>query len=70
MPDKILRLPQVIEQVGLRRSSIYAAMQTGAFPRSIVLGPRAVGWLERDIADWIATRASTSPSNSTPADEH
>lgn len=69
MPDTILRLPAVIERVGLRRSSIYMAMQTGDFPRPVAIGPRAVGWLERDIADWIATRTAKHEPSDTGVNE-
>jgi prophage regulatory protein len=62
MSDTILRLPQVIDRVGLRRSAIYAAVQAGTFPRPVNLGCRAVGWRERDIAAWIDTRTATPVS--------
>ena len=46
---KILRLPQVIQRVGISRSSIYAAIQSCAFPAPIPLGRRTVGWLAHEI---------------------
>lgn len=55
-PVRILRLPEVIGRVGLRRASIYLHMTKGAFPKPISLGARAVGWLEQDIDGWIAAR--------------
>ena len=51
-----LRLPQVIRKTGLKRSSIYAAMQAGTFPVQIPLGERAVGWKESDVDQWIEDR--------------
>ncbi|GGG52598.1 hypothetical protein GCM10010964_44670 [Caldovatus sediminis] len=30
----------------------------GEFPRRVTLGPRAVGWLESEINQWIAKRAA------------
>jgi len=51
-----LRLPQVINRTGLKRSSIYAAMQAGTFPAQIPLGERAVGWKESDVDNWINDR--------------
>jgi prophage regulatory protein len=53
---KILRLEAAKETTGLSRSSIYNMMKTGDFPRSILLGERAVGWLESDIQLWINSR--------------
>ena len=58
MSLKILRRKDVEEIVGLSRSTIYKLMSTGAFPRYIRLGPRAVGWRLSDIEAWIEFRAS------------
>ncbi len=46
--------------VGLSRSTIYALMAAGKFPKSISLGERAVGWLESDIQGWIDSRVTAS----------
>ena len=51
---KVLRLPDVINRVGLKRASIYQRMQTGSFPKPVPLGPRAVGWLEHEVEAWLA----------------
>lgn len=53
---RILRLPEVMNRVGLRRASIYLHMNKGSFPKPISLGTRAVGWLESEIDGWIAAR--------------
>ena len=52
----ILRLPQVEQRTGLSRSTLYQYMKDGYFPKPVPLGLRAVGWLESDVSDWIATR--------------
>lgn len=57
----ILRRPQVENEVGLKRSTIYQRMQEGTFPRPIRLGERAVGWraidIERFLEDPVGYRA-------------
>ncbi|HCD5199874.1 TPA: AlpA family transcriptional regulator [Vibrio parahaemolyticus] len=53
MSNKIIRLPEVKEQTGLSRSTIYLQMSQGKFPRSLSLGARAVGWLQADIDQWL-----------------
>ena len=53
MSFKILRLPEVIEVTGLGRSTIYAKVAQGQFPKPIKLGDRATGWLDTEIYDWI-----------------
>lgn len=52
----ILRLPQVLLRTGLARSTLYQYIKDGEFPGQVQLGPRAVGWLESDVSDWIAAR--------------
>ena len=53
-PINILRLPDVMKRVGLCRASIYQRMGNGTFPKQILLGARAVGWLEHEIDAWLA----------------
>ncbi len=53
---RFIRLPEVIARTGLKRSSIYAAVQAGTFPSQIPLGERAVGWDESEISGWIEAR--------------
>jgi len=60
MAHKILRLPQVINRTGLSRSSIYLRMANNDFPLSISLGGRSVGWLEKDIDDWLDEKIQSS----------
>lgn len=54
--NKILRLKDVLETTGLSRATMYKMMTDGAFPKSISLGERSVGWLESEIQDWILTK--------------
>ncbi len=57
MKLKILRLKEVIEFTGLSRSTIYAEIAKGNFPRQVQLtGARSVGWLEGSIEEWIESR--------------
>ena len=60
MTQTILRLPAVKAYTGLSRSTIYLRMSQGAFPKSILLGPRAVGWLESEVDEWINQRIKAS----------
>ncbi len=60
MSHKILRLPSIKEQTGLSRSTIYLRIKNGKFPKPISLGDRAVGWLEKDIDDWLEQRIKES----------
>ncbi|QWA09125.1 AlpA family transcriptional regulator [Sodalis ligni] len=50
---QLLRLKQVEDKTGLKRSQIYLYMKIGSFPRSIKIGPASVAWLESEIDEWI-----------------
>ncbi len=55
--DKIIRLPQVEESVGLKKSAIYKMIKVGEFPAPIKLGKHASGWLESSVQTWIRNKA-------------
>jgi len=57
MKSRILRLPEVIEAVSLKKSTIYDLIRRGVFPVPIRLGLRSVGWYETEINDWLQNRA-------------
>ena len=46
----LLRLPGVIERVGLRRTAIYDRINQGLFPAPVKLGPRASVWPAHEVA--------------------
>jgi prophage regulatory protein len=54
--DKVLRLPQVLEQIGMGRAWVYAEIQKGKFPPGLKLGARARGWTASSIELWLADR--------------
>lgn len=56
LPDRLLRLPDVVLCTGLSRSSIYALQGEGKFPQSVKLSLRAVAWSQHQIQRWIEGR--------------
>ena len=52
-PARLLRLPDVIARVGLKRSAIYQRMSEGRFPKSRSLGAKCAVWVETEIDAWI-----------------
>ncbi|MCZ8370543.1 MAG: AlpA family transcriptional regulator [Porphyrobacter sp.] len=56
-PSRLLRLPEVMERVGLRRSAIYQRMSEGRFPKCRALGPKCSVWVEAEINAWIQSVA-------------
>lgn len=55
---RILRLPETIAKVGLGREAIYCGARQGWFPKPVKLTPRASGWLEHELDQFIAGRAA------------
>jgi prophage regulatory protein len=53
---KIIKLSEVIARTGLSRSSVYRKMDEKAFPLSVPLGYKAVGWVEGEVCQWIENR--------------
>lgn len=58
---RMLRRPEVEARTGLSRSSLYAMMSRGMFPRPKRLGLRAVAWSEDEVENWLATRTEADP---------
>lgn len=57
MSVRILRLKEVQRMTGLSRSTIYAEIAKGKFPKQVRLtGDRSVGWHENAIIGWIESR--------------
>ena len=59
MANKIIRLPQVKEMVGLGTTAIYDKMKNGDFPKQIKLG-RLSGWVESEVQAWISKQIMAS----------
>ena len=58
-PARLLRLPEVIDRVGLRHSAIYQRMSEGRFPKSRSLGPKCTVWVEAEVEEWIRSVTET-----------
>ncbi|PHI31280.1 helix-turn-helix transcriptional regulator [Budvicia aquatica] len=59
---KILRLRDVVQKIGVARSTIYdwinpkSPRYDPTFPRQIPLGKKSVGWLESALNEWLMLR--------------
>jgi prophage regulatory protein len=56
-PDRIVRVPEAVALTGLSRSTIYAAVKDGRFPKPVRLSLKAVGWRAAVLNAWLAARA-------------
>lgn len=55
---RLIRLPEVISRVGLKRSAIYQRMSEGRFPKSRSLGGKCTVWVEAEIDAWVNSVAA------------
>ena len=68
-PIVVLRLKQLVLQIGMCRASIYDKLNPNSprydpsFPTPIKLGSTAVGFLLSEVNAWIDSRISASRSN-------
>ena len=56
MTHNILRLPAVLADTGLSRSTIYLRIAQGVFTHPVSLGARAVGWPAPEVTAINAAR--------------
>ena len=59
-PIRLLRLPQVMQQTGLRKTTLYELQKEGSFPMRIQVTSNSVGWIEEEVNAWIAGRVAAS----------
>ena len=63
-PIRLIRIKEVIERVGIGRSTIYDWMNPrsprfdSTFPKPIKLGSNSIAWLEYDIDSWILSKVN------------
>ena len=53
-----LRLPQILKLIPVSKSSIWAWIAKGDFPKPCKLGPRTTAWKTSDVWAWIESRGS------------
>lgn len=56
---KLIRLPEVMSRVGLKKTAIYDRIQCKAFPAPVKLGGAST-WPEHEITSWIQQQISLS----------
>lgn len=57
---RYLRMPEVKEQTGLAKTTIYRLIREHSFPKPVRIASRAVAWRESAIEAWKAERQDLS----------
>jgi prophage regulatory protein len=65
----ILRLRQVLAQVGLSRATVYKMIGRSEFPKPVQIGQRSVGWLPEEVNSWLRSRPHAPPRTGAAAPE-
>ena len=60
MSKKFLRMSEVENKIGYKKSWIYQAIKEGQFPQPIKLGERAIAFIEDEIDEWMIARIEES----------
>ena len=63
MPNQILRLPEVTSRTGMPRSTLYAKIAEGQFPKPVKISERSVGWRSNEVDAWVNERISMRGSD-------
>lgn len=71
---RVIRLRTCLDIIGLARSTLFDIANPNSprfdptFPKKLRIGLRAVGWLEDEIYEWLASkRDPTGPAATDPA---
>jgi len=56
MGSRILRIRDLIEEIGVSKATLYRMVSTGSFPPPIRIAKRAVGWRREDVDRWLQSR--------------
>ncbi len=51
--EGLLRLPEVLKRFPVSRSTWWAGVKSGKFPKSVKIGPRMTAWRMSDIESLI-----------------
>lgn len=60
---KVLSIKDVAAQLKVSRSTVYAMMNRGVFPRPFKMGERKNAWTSRQVEDWIAKQEAASAAD-------
>lgn len=55
-PQRLLRMDEVQQRLGLSRQAIDALRRDGQFVPTVRIGKRSIAFLEEDLRQWIGSR--------------
>jgi prophage regulatory protein len=64
---RFLRPRQVLEMIGVSRTTLWRMVQAGTFPRPVCITERNRGYLLESVETWMRARAEGCPFDVRPA---
>jgi prophage regulatory protein len=58
--DRLLRIHQVEDLIGAKKSTIYNLMRTGQFVQPVRISARCVAWPESAVLQWVQDRITAA----------
>lgn len=55
---KYLRTRDVLKLLNISRSTLFRLEKKGLFPKRIKIGDRAIGWIEKEVSEWMKKKAA------------
>ena len=52
-PLRFLPIKEVVRRTSLSRATVYRLVQSGAFPRPVLLTGARTAWVEAEVASWM-----------------
>ena len=59
--EAMLRVPDVLDRIGVSRRTLYRWRADGTFPQALRLGANSIGWPRHIIDEWLANRPPAGP---------
>jgi prophage regulatory protein len=56
--DTLLTIEEVGSRIRLSKPTIYKLIREGKFPQQLHLCANKVAWIEREVEEWLASRAA------------
>ncbi len=56
--NRLIRLPQVEQLTGCKKSTLYELMAAGRFPRNFKINARLAVWSEAAVLEWVQSRVT------------
>lgn len=59
-PLRFLRIRDIVELIGLSKSTIYSMQARGLFPKRVKLTEHTSVWVESEVHDWMRSRVESA----------